>query len=225
MELCLGIGRYNQKPLETQIAQAQERFYQNGNLCECCGISIMPQKEHIHMHRGTCFITCSYCYYTEHLEEIPSFDKGHITYAPFVSQVEINNLTRASYALKVAVEGHSDSHSTEVIELTNTHHAIENVLSRVIGRTERSLETFKFKSPDVLATAFYNVPQELYNEARHRAFEHHRIIFDENLVKDQMSYWAEHDFKAIRSSNFDTVISHFMSAFGTDVEIRQKAFE
>ncbi len=148
---------------------------------------------------------CPLCHQVHHLGLAGLHDGGEIIFCPEFTQVELNSLTIAVW-LAVASGGDYAAGAKQVYEdLSNRNYYVTSIFREWARAAQVKLqEPFRF-TPDMLANALMQMPQERYAE-RAALLGGLRLLPKDARFRDQIKHWVGHYGKALPATQWEHIV-------------------
>lgn len=203
-QLMLGISTYSKKPPSDLLAFSPNDLG-NTYCCEICGASLTKEMiHHLHIKDDEFATACGLCYYTQNLDLIPHFDRGDIIYFPSMSQVQFNCLLRAAWSIDTfSKAGLSPKQFNEF------KNSMTDLLDKINGQLHGMAYYFDSTNVDVLVATLDLLKPEEYHE-RYKLLTNFRWLPKREIFKNEVAYWAQHDFNQLHPLKIDDNMEKFM---------------
>jgi hypothetical protein len=206
-ELMLGISSYN--PVIEKDAELSLIELASGKnaTCDVCGVAINKDIRHSLYHKKMWFNSCSMCYYSENLDQIPHFLKGDIIYFPMMSQARLNAFMRALWSIKYM--SNLDSENDDLNEMQHSFSELEGIM---LGQREITESYFRSSKPDVFSSMLNLLTPEEYKQ-RYKLLKSFRWMPSKKTFQDEMSFWTQESYNALHPEKISGNITKFVSKY------------
>lgn len=214
-QLMLGISTYAKtapQPFPI-INQSDSGKLTSGHSCEICGASLTKDMiRPLHIKDDKFAVACGLCFYTQNLDLIPHFDRGDIIYFPSMSQTQFNCLLRAAWSIDTfSKAGLSPKQFNEF------KHSMTDLLDKINGQLHGMAYYFDSTSVDVLVATLDLLKPDEYHQ-RHKLLTNFRWLPKREIFKNEIAYWAQHDFSQLHPLKIDDNIEKFMLKYNQEKE-------
>lgn len=204
--IMLGISTYNPKPQKEDWVFLDEKLERHPH-CEACGAKITKEMRHALHSEGAWFNSCGMCFYPQNLDLIPYFEKGELLYFPAMKQERLNTLLRAVWSVDLFSRlGVSDR------EFSEFRHATSEIVDKVNGQLHGMTVYFDSTNIEVFIASLDLLRPEEYAQ-RHKLLLNFRWYPKKEIFKNEIPYWAQHDFSQLHPSKIDDNITTFMAKY------------
>lgn len=206
-EICIGISAFN-KPIPDEVNKyLNDELSKKDAKCSACGVSIDKETGYQLSSKTGFHNTCGMCYFTCNLDEIPHYEKGKIIYFPVLSQVRLNAMLRALWAVDYLSK--FDYDNLELSDMSRSLSVITSNLNAISIESERIMGD---SNPDIYASMLNLLPEHEY-EQRYKLLKNCRWLPTVRIFEDEAPYWAQKDYNGLHPEKITGNITKFMAEY------------
>jgi len=215
-KLMLGISVRGPEVTPEQDEQTKALF---AGKCDFCGVPIDQSMRHTHHHNGGWYNSCSLCYYYEHLDKIPSYDRGKFIYCHKLSQEELNIFLGLTWSM-VYIERQfdvSEEFEENLQGLTDLEkdleYRVEGIKSHFLVGSQKNVQSV---NPDIVANYLNLLDDEKYHQ-RYKMFSQFLWLPPKTVFRQETAFWAKNAYNQMRDDNITQLMQGFVTTFGLEV--------
>jgi len=213
-KLLPGISVYNED-IEVFEAEELEVKFKNSSRCELCGVSLYEDIRHSLRLNKRLFNSCSMCYYTANLDQIPSQKKGKVIHFPFMEQARFNSLIRGIWAITALRKLEPENKELELIESS-----LSTLMTVVKSQEDMTAGYFTNVETVIYASLMGLIPEKEYNQ-RYKLLTNFVWVPDPEPFEVDLSFWVQNDYSALHDKKITGNIMNFMSSYLPDYNLKE----
>jgi len=198
-----------------EITEKEKTELDNKNIKECpfCGINI-EKHSHYHFKNNKWYKSCSYCYYSENIDNLIAMNKGDFIFLNDISQTDLFNILRHIYYLDYLQKNKNSKENKQIKvdehieEIYDSFLLIKDSLS---DRKEYAANLICPSANDInIVTDYLSVcSKEEYDNAKH-TLKYLRWLPNEDVFKEEILWWIENNFdNKFHPKNYKSIILNF----------------
>jgi hypothetical protein len=213
-DLLIGISIYNEHPDDKNLDRL-ELGYKNNPICGCCKSSLKNINKHHLKQKNQWINVCSFCYYTQNIDQIPLIEKGRIIIFPYMSQIDLNNFFKCLWVIDYLYE--IDRDNDEIYSLKQT---VEQINNSITGQLSITDSTLGVTNVDVYANFLGIINRDKY-QYRHKLLRSRRWLPPKELFEDEIAVWADGELNILKDTKQKIFLEEFRKRNLPEIELQK----